>query len=617
WEATTEANPGTSLQRAPRQRALLELLRSKQRLRVEEIVAAGFDASLLRELKKKGLVQQGQAREQPGSKFAPVPERRHWPLQLNPEQQAALERMAALGPTPPPVLLDGVTGSGKTEVYMRLIHQQLSLGRQCLVLVPEIGLTPQTIDRFRNNFDCLVAVLHSGLSDRERLLAWQQAREGQAGIIIGTRSAIFTPLASPGLIVIDEEHDSSFKQQDGFRYSARDLAAFRARAESIPLVLGSATPSLESLHNCRSGKFVRIQLLERAGNSSPAAMLLVDVANQVLSEGISESVQEDMQRHLHNGNQEQVFSNRRGFPPVLSCQVCTWQSECENCVAQMTVHRSPPQLRCHHCDALRPIPEFCPVCKAAELTTFGLGTQKVQQFLEQRFPGVPLFRVDRDTTRGKDSFLRLAEQLKNTRPAILLGTQMLAKGHHFPAITQVVVIDADHGLFSADFRGQEQMSQTLIQVAGRAGRAEHLGEVMVQTRHASHPSLKKLVEEGYPAFADYLLTERRASTMPPYAYLAVFRAEAQAMKQALGFLGKVKQLSQQICGARPYEIDLHGPLPAPMERRAGRYRAQLQCKSESRAQLQDFLQSLVATVEAINPTRSLRWSVDVDPIDLI
>ena len=615
WEAGPE-DPQL-LQRAPRQKELLEFIRTGNKVRREQVKSAGFDPSLLKELERKELIRRGQARENAMPAFTPAPAERAWTLQLNSEQQRAVDSIRGLGPKPIPVLLDGVTGSGKTEDYMRLIHDKLAQGKQCLVLVPEIGLTPQTISRFRENFDCPVVALHSNLSDRERLLGWKQAQSGHAGIVIGTRSAIFTPMANPGMIILDEEHDPSFKQQEGFRYSARDLAVYRAREEKLPLVLGSATPSLESLHNSNNGKFVRIELRQRAGKSSPAIMQLVDVAEQVLSEGIAENVQQDMQRHLAEGNQVLVFINRRGFAPVLSCQVCTWQSECDNCVAQMTVHRSPPRLRCHHCDAVQPIPAICPVCKSTDLTTFGQGTQKLEQFLSKRFPGIPLFRVDRDTTRGKDSFNRMAQKLKNTRPAILLGTQMLAKGHHFPGITLVVVVDADHGLFSADFRGQEQMSQTLIQVAGRAGRAERKGEVMIQTRHATHPSLHKLVDDGYGAFADYLLDERRESSMPPFTCLAVFRCEAQSMQQALNFLATVKKSGITIRDTRPYEVAIHGPLPAPMERRAGRFRTQLQIKCGTRGELQDFLKLLILEIDKLKHPRSLRWSVDVDPIDLI
>lgn len=541
------------------------------------------------------------------------------PLQLNAEQQSACDAIRQSRGNFNCFLLDGVTGSGKTEIYLQAIQDTLNQNRQALVLVPEISLTPQTLTRFRSRFDTPIAVMHSGLTPRRRLNAWLEAASGEAGIIIGTRSAIFTPLARPGLIILDEEHDSSFKQQDGFRYSARDLGIMRARSERIPIVLGSATPSLESLHNARSGRYQHLRLTERAGTANMPRYILVDTAQQPLQDGFSRELFDAIQAHVQRGQQALIFINRRGFAPVLQCQDCGWTAECQHCDARMTLHRHPPHLRCHHCDRREPVLRHCPSCQGKSIHAVGTGTERCELALQQRFPDIPVVRVDRDATRRKDELDRLLEQINEGQPCILVGTQMLAKGHHFPAVTLVGVLDADSGLFSADFRGQEFMAQLLIQVAGRAGRAEMPGEVMIQTRHSTHQNLQTLIHEGYHALADQLLAERKLADMPPFSHLAVIRAEAISASAPADFLLQARQTAIQLLtqSGTLNRVTISGPLPAPMEKRANRFRQQLILRSSSRSHLQNLLSALCVELEHSNNQRKVRWSVDVDPQDMI
>ncbi|MEX1198683.1 MAG: primosomal protein N' [Pseudohongiellaceae bacterium] len=537
---------------------------------------------------------------------------------LSDEQTLAINTVADRLETFGAFLLDGITGSGKTEVYLQLIRKNLEKGHQTLVLVPEISLTPQTIRRFQRRLHCRMAVLHSGLTDRQRLNAWLMASGGEADIIIGTRSAVFTPMRKPGLIIVDEEHDGSFKQQDGFRYSARDLAVLRAREESVPVLLGSATPSLETLHNAHQGRYHHLRLRQRPGATSASARLrLLDTTGQPLSDGFAPELLEMIGEHLARGNQVLVFINRRGFAPVLQCNDCGWIAECSHCDANLTLHRTPPHLRCHHCDRRRPPDRHCPDCQSKSLNAVGLGTERSEAALQSHFPDTRIIRVDRDSTRRKDAMQDLLEEIRQDQPCILVGTQMLAKGHHFPAVTLVAVLDADSGLFSADFRGQEHLSQLLLQVAGRAGRAERPGEVVVQTRHAGHEVLTTLIDDGYPAVAQRLLDERRAADMPPFTRLALLRAEAASPDTAMNHLAAARETAQQLIDQTQLPVILTGPLPAPMERRAGRYRAQLMLRSADRASLQRLLTPLCRHLEESKQSRRVRWSVDVDPQDTL
>ena len=606
-----------SLARAFKQKALFEFIASEKQVSRAQCQLAGFSSQLLKQLLAKNLIQAQLVPAVAAKLFETENSSSVSTLSLNKEQQSAVTAIREKLDRYFCFLLDGVTGSGKTEVYIQIMQTQLSRGKQCLVLVPEIGLTPQTIARFEKRFSCPVVSLHSGLNESQRLHAWSMARDGSAGIIIGTRSAIFTPMAAPGLIIVDEEHDASFKQQDGFRYSARDLAIIRAREEKICVVLGSATPSLESLHNANNNKFQHLILGERAGASvAHNSMTVIDTANEALHEGFSEQLLYKIRNHIKNGNQVLVFINRRGFAPILTCQSCGWIAECENCIAQFTVHANPSSLRCHHCGTFKQLPRFCQNCKSKELNTIGIGTQRIESFLKLQFSAIPILRIDRDSTRRKNSLEKMLNQINQGDPCILLGTQMLAKGHHFPNITLVAIVDADAGLFSADFRGQEHMAQTIVQVAGRAGRAERAGEVVIQSRHSAHATLQTLSTDSYGEFARAQLRERENAAMPPYAHLCLLRAEATDLKIAIRFLDKIAVLSDKLCLQGKLPVDRLGPIPAPMEKRAGKFRVHLTLRSKNRAALQSLLSQLCGQFETMKYPAKLRLSIDVDPQDL-
>jgi len=596
----------TMLARAPRQQAVMSALHEHSQGLARSALDAS--ASVLRTLEEKGWIEDFY-QEPITDSIAAATSSAHT---LNPAQQHAVDAILEQYDQFSPFLLEGVTGSGKTEVYLTLVEHALSRQQQVLVLVPEIGLTPQLVDRFRQRFPVPLAVLHSGLSDRERLAAWQLAHTGAAPVIIGTRSAIFTPLPRPGLIVVDEEHDASLKQQDGFRYSARDLAIWRARQLDIPVILGSATPSLESLLNVEQERYQRLDLPERTGVARPPGFSLVDIREQRLEDGLSAPLLKRMQEHLDADGQVLLFLNRRGFAPTLMCYGCDWVAECRRCDARMTWHQHDGRLHCHHCGSQRPVDSVCPSCQGTELHPVGQGTERVEQALTAHFPEFEQIRIDRDTTRRKGELDRLLGQARSGASRILLGTQMLAKGHHFPNVTLVGILDADHGLFSTDFRASERMAQLIVQVAGRAGRHERPGEVLIQTCHPEHPLLQLLITQGYPAFARAALAERRTAQMPPVTSMALLRAEAPAADTAMGFLAA---LQQRIRATGLPGVDVWGPVPATMERRAGRFRAQLLLQSKRRGDLQRLLSTLVRQLEQTKEARQVRWSVDVDPVD--
>ncbi len=531
---------------------------------------------------------------------------------LNQAQQQAVSAICAAKKSFTAFLLDGVTGSGKTEVYLRTMAEILNDDRQVLVLVPEISLTPQTVDRFRSRFSVPVVALHSNFSEKQRLQGWAAAKTGAAKIVIGTRSAIFTPFANFGLIIVDEEHDNSFKQQDRFRYHARDLAVMRASINQIPIVLGSATPSLESLLNVQRKRYEYLVLPERAGEATLPQYQIIDIRSSAVEEGLSAPLLHIMHEHLAQGNQVMLFLNRRGFAPVWYCTQCAWIAGCRRCDTRMVYHRSPPRLQCHHCDSRCAIPEKCAECGSSELQPVGLGTQRLEQTLATHFPDVPVIRVDRDSTRRKGAMQNLLDQINQQQKAILLGTQMLAKGHHFPQVTLVGIIDADSGLFSADFRAAEQMGQLLLQVAGRAGRAEKPGTVMIQTRHPDHALLHVLLEQGYQAFAQTLMTEREQAKLPPFAHFAVFRAEAYTEQQASHFLTTIKNML-------PFAQDnvaIHGPVPALLAKRKGLYCQHLLVKSDRRGVLQQLLKSILQNLETATKGQPVKWILDIDPVEV-
>ena len=617
WKLTEagRAQMAQGLSRAPRQAALLQLLAAGA---ADGLMAKDIDAvqanwrSVMRSLVEKGWVM---VTERP-CLSAPVltqPNDAQERFVLHEAQAEAVEKVASQLGEFAVSLVDGVTGSGKTEVYLTLIERVLARGEQVLVLVPEIGLTPQLLSRFRLRFAVPIAVLHSGLSDRERLCAWESARAGLAPVVIGTRSAVFTPLPRLGLIILDEEHDISFKQQEGFRYSARDVAVKRAKSLGVPVVLGTATPSLESLYNVQQGRYSQLVLPERAGAASHPSIAVLDVRKQPMFDGLSTALINSIRRHLETGGQVLVFLNRRGYAPTMLCHDCGWVAKCRRCDAHMSLFNGNRRLRCHHCGSERPADSSCPDCQSTELRPVGAGTERLETALKQHFPDVGIARIDRDTTRRKGSMQTLLDSVHDGSSRILVGTQMLAKGHHFPDVTLVGIVDIDQGLFSADFRATERMAQLIVQVAGRAGRAEKPGQVLIQTHHPDHPLLQTLLHEGYAAFARAALEERRQAQLPPFSHMALLRAEAVDSQLPMRFLEHARQLAEQL-GIK--DVQLLGPIPAPMERRAGRIRAQLLLQARNRADLHRLLSPWVLQLESSKLGRKVRWSVDVDPQEM-
>jgi primosomal protein N' (replication factor Y) (superfamily II helicase) len=508
------------------------------------------------------------------------------------------------------LLLDGVTGSGKTEVYLAAIAECLRRGGQALVLVPEIGLTPQALRRFRARLGTGVDTLHSGLADGERARVWQAFADGHGQVLVGTRSAVFCPLPRAGLIVVDEEHDGSYKQQDGVRYSARDLALVRGRALGVPVLLGSATPALETLAAARAGRMRTLRLGERATGAAAPRVRVVDLRRRPLQAGLSPELFAAVAACLARGEQALVFRNRRGYAPVLLCHDCGYAATCRRCDAAMTVHGGGRRLQCHHCGASRPAPPACPDCGSLALQPQGAGTERIEEALAEAFPDALRLRIDRGTTRGRDALQAHLDRLGD-RPGILIGTQMLAKGHDLPRLTLVAVVGVDEGLFSADFRAAERLAQLLLQVAGRAGRADRPGEVLLQTHHPQHPLLLTLLDGGYPSFAEQALAEREAAGFPPFGYLALLRAEGLDETPLREFLATARGLATDTA-----DVELHGPLPAPMLRRAGRYRWHLLLSARRRPALQALLARWVPQLYALPAARRVRWSIDVDPQDL-
>ncbi|GLR63699.1 primosomal protein N' [Marinospirillum insulare] len=612
------------LKRAPRQAALIRTLQASGLAKTQKsLQAEGFTLAMLKGLQSKNLIEiqtlattkkgiglpQLATREQlPANVLAEVP------LKLTEEQRQVVELLIKEVGGFNPTLLQGVTGSGKTEVYLQLIQHLLEQGKQVLVLIPEIGLTPQTLKRFEKRFNRRVVALHSGMTDKERLTAWRSALEGRAAVVLGTRSAIYTPLPKLGLIIVDEEHDSSFKQQDGVRYQARDLAVLRAKQEAIPVLLGSATPSLESLAKAKAGAYRWLYLKQRPGaDVQVPEPKLLDIRNRHLTGGFSEPLFRAMDKHLKEQNQVLVLLNRRGFAPVLMCTSCGWIAGCLQCDARMTWHREPPKLHCHHCDQQQPLPTHCPQCLEGELKPLGAGTERAEETLQERYPEIPVIRLDRDSVKNRNDLASKLEQIASQRPAILLGTQMLAKGHHFPDVTLATLLNADHGLYSSDPRAMERTAQLIIQVAGRAGRAEKPGEVIIQTHHSDDPRLEKLCVKGYEALALDLLEERQKINWPPYAYLAMLRAEAPKSEQVEQFMS---QLAEQANLLNQEGIALLGPVPAPMERRQGRYHMQFLLHDNKRAPLHRLAANLLLWLETSPEARRVRWSLDIDPEDL-
>lgn len=507
-------------------------------------------------------------------------------------------------------LLEGVTGSGKTEIYLQYIEEILKKGKQVLVLVPEIGLTPQTVRRFQARFNVEIDVLHSNLNDTQRLNVWERARTGQSAVVIGTRSALFTQFSDLGLIILDEEHDGSFKQQDGWRYHARDLGIVLAQKLNIPILLGSATPSLESVNNVQNGKYHHLVLSKRAGNATALRQFVIDLKHQRIQNGLSEPLLKRMQEHLEKGNQVLLFLNRRGFAPVLLCHECGWIDECHHCEKPYTYHQHQRVLRCHHCGAQKTVPMQCGHCGSTHLVTTGLGTEQLEETLKARFPQYNIARIDRDSTARKGKLEGYLEDIQQGKSQILIGTQMLAKGHHFPNVTLVALVNVDNALFSLDFRAEERLAQLYVQVAGRSGRAEKQGEVLLQTHYPDHPLLTTLLEKGYQAFAEETLKLRHNMGLPPFSFQALFKAQCRHSEEAENALSQLASFfyEQKIEG-----LQVLGPILAPFSKKAGQYRWQLLLQHASRKQLQAALSRY--SPELIKSSQ-VRLILDVDPLDL-
>ena len=620
WTATAEgaaAGAKGEPKRAPKQRQLLAHLLERDGTSASalgQFMEGWQDAA--RALARRGWIA---STEQPmAANGAPVAEPakateqpRDSRPQLAPEQRDAVEGISESLGRFAAFVLYGITGSGKTEVYLRIVERVLARGQRALVLVPEIGLTPQLVERFTERFGVPMAVLHSALTDTERLHAWRTAFSGHAQIVLGTRSAVFAPVPDLGVIVVDEEHDASFKQHEGgFRYSARDLAVVRAQQSGVPIVLGSATPALETLNNVNTGRYSRLSLPRRAAQAVPPRVALVDLRATVVQGGISTPAVQAIERHLADDGQVLIFLNRRGYAPTLLCTACGWVAPCRDCDARLTVHRSADRLRCHHCGADAPLPARCPTCGFA-VKPVGQGTERIEEVLAQMFPTVPLARLDRDVVRKRGDMDTVMRRMHSGEARILVGTQMVTKGHHFPNVTLVIVLNADQGLFSTDFRAPERLAQTIVQVAGRAGRGNKPGEVLIQTEFPEHPLLLNLLKEGYDGFARVALEERAQAEWPPFSRLAALRDSAGTAEAALEFLSEARALLKP-----PQSVQIRGPVPAAMAKRAGRYHAQLLLESADRTALHRFIDVWLPEVEQLKSARRVRWALDVDPIEL-
>ena len=618
WEPTPVGATETetpSNRRAPKQRALVAHLwvngpRSTAELGTE------FDPAILRAAATRGWIRE---RPQPprsaGSSPGAAPVLRASAVELTDAQRLAVDTIVDSGTRFTVHLLHGITGSGKTEVYLRAIAGLIGERGQALVLVPEISLTPQLVERFRQRFDSAPAILHSGLTAGERLDAWRRARSGEARIVIGTRSAVFAPLPRLALIVVDEEHDTSYKQHEGFRYSARDLSVVRAQRADVPIVLGSATPSLESLENAAQGRYRKLTLPERPGVARAARMRLVDLRRHAIDHGFSQPTIAAIAAHLAAGAQVIVFQNRRGYAPTLYCGACGWVATCAHCDARLTLHRHPAGLRCHHCGSQRAPATQCEAC-GRELHPVGHGTERIEETLDRLFPGQAIARLDRDTVATRGAIDALLARVRRGDARILVGTQMLTKGHDFPEIGLVVILDADQGLFATDYRAAERLAQTIIQVAGRAGRGARPGEVLIQTEFPDHPLLRLLIDAGYEAFATQALAERREARWPPYARLALLRADAKDPARLDAFLRAAARLGETTAAGRAHGVSVLGPANALIARRADRHRAHLLIEAADRSALQRFLGDWLPRVEGLSAPHGLRWSLDVDPLEV-
>ena len=603
-----------SLSRAPIQQKLISILKDKKEITLKSAQAFGVSNAVVNGLIEKGFVNRFSRELSPYKKLEN--KQLSSPKQLNPEQNKAVNAIKKAKDKNTTFLLDGITGSGKTEVYLQAIQEVINEGKQALILIPEIGLAPQAEERFREYFGDRVMSFHSAKNEREKVDAWLGASRGLVDIIIGTRSSVFLPMKNLGIIVVDEEHDLSFKQMEKFRYSARDMALYRAKLEKIPVVLASATPSLETLKNVQEEKYKVLKLNKRATGASLPTFHAVDLKGKELHEGLSKELLEATQTELDKGNQVLIFLNRRGYAPSLICKVCGWISNCDRCDALMTVHKNPLKLHCHHCEAQKPYPSKCQSCGSDDFLTYGFGTERVEEFLRGYFPNTKTLRIDSDSTRKKESLNEYFDEIKKGEPIILLGTQLLAKGHHFPNVTLVGIIDADSGLFSADFRGSERVAQLMTQVSGRAGRDKKPGRVILQSYCLDHPQIEEIITGSYEKFAKRLLEERKSYKIPPFSFQAKVFAESPKSLVSRDFILHIlnqSKIEKQISS----NVRIVGPLPSIMEKKSGVYRWELSIFSSSRSNLHKFLDVMQSRLYEPKLTKQVRWSIDVDPLSSI
>ena len=604
----------TDLSRAPSQQKLIELLKEKKEISLKSAQAFGISAAVINGLVEKGFITRFSRELSPYKKF----ENNNLlsSKELNPEQSEAVNAINGAQNKNITFLLDGITGSGKTEVYLQAIQEVIRQGRQALILIPEIGLAPQAEERFREYFGDRVMSFHSAKNDREKVDAWLGASRGLVDIIIGTRSSVFLPMKNLGIIVVDEEHDLSFKQMDKFRYSARDMALYRAKLEKVPVVLASATPSLETLKNAEEDKYKVLKLSKRATGASLPSFQAVDLRGKELFEGLSKELLEASQTELAQGNQVLIFLNRRGYAPSMICKVCGWISNCERCDALMTVHKNPLKLHCHHCEAQKPYPNKCQSCDSNDFLTYGFGTEKIEEFLQNYFPDIKTLRIDSDSTRKKETLNEYFSEIREGKPMILLGTQLLAKGHHFPDVTLVGIIDADSGLFSADFRGSERVAQLMTQVSGRAGRDKKPGRVILQSYCPDHPQIEEIITGSYDKFAKKLLGERKSLKIPPFSFQAKIFAESPKSLISRDFILNLLNQSK-IDEKIRMNVRVIGPLPSVMEKKSGVYRWELSIFSKSRSNLHKYLDVMQSRLYDPKLSKQVRWSIDVDPLSSI
>lgn len=609
WSLANALLPNQKL--GKKQQAVITLLQTHKTAMSQQKItdSIGNHRDALNRLENKGLISQQLVIKKP-----PIYDDLTPLKQLNSEQQHAVDSIWQQHSNFSSSVLQGITGSGKTEVYIQLTALMIAAGKQVLILIPEIGLTEQFVMRFKQHLSACIVVFNSSMNDNDRQQAWLLAQTGLADVVIGTRSAVFTPLEHLGLVIIDEEHDGSYKQQDSLRYHARNVALIRAKNAKVPIVLGSATPSLETLYHVQSKRYQLLTLTQRATGANLPEVALIDSTGPKANNGVSSQLYKAIEKTLAQDNQVLLFINQRGYAPILICHDCTWQANCSHCDAKMIVHKNRHQLRCHHCGFNQPLITVCPDCESSNLGSYGVGTQQIEQSLQQFFPTTPVLRIDRDSTQRLGAFAKLVTEIKAGGAKILVGTQMLAKGHDFHDVTLVGVLDADQGLFSADFRATETLAQLITQVTGRAGRGKKAGKVYIQTSQTAHPFWQDLLQGSYSKIAEKLLQERKDSLMPPIASLCVIRARAKHATFSLQFLTDVAVLLNQDHQQR---VLILGPVPAVMEKRAGQYRAQLLLTTQNRKALHQLLDHHIDVIAKLKSGRNCRWSIDIDPIDLL